>query len=200
MKLHKLINYTIQKRGYTSYLELGVGKGRLFTKVKAKVKHGVEPSRKVRRRHNVVRITPKKFLSRPELLPYDVIVINLDNDKGRRNYIGLLFSAIRLMNENGVLFIKGVNPKTKEHQKIPRKVRKGFVGRIWEAFVVARTAISKLSYTLDTDRGLGVIDDQYRTEEKLNIAGKRLSYKNFKANKKEWLGLLPIEAHENLLS
>ena len=44
MKRNEIIQYLIDKKGYKSYLEIGVGGSNNFNKIKCKHKDGVDPN------------------------------------------------------------------------------------------------------------------------------------------------------------
>ena len=157
------INELIKERGYTSYLEIGLGDGNNFTSIKCDLKHGVDPDKKwnavsfthLRSNGKLATVESDEFFVLNGA-SYDLIFIDglHHSDQVERDIV----NAWNCLNKGGMILIHDVKPPSLEATIVPRKQDQwtGDVFKAWNGFKEKYPKI-KTGY-IDEIYGLGVIE------------------------------------------
>jgi hypothetical protein len=140
----------IDKRGYRSYLELGVKWGTVLKQIDCAVKDGVDvnPSAPC----SFAGMTTAEFFRTHSGLRYDIIFIDADH---REPAVLLdLLGSLRILNEDGVVVLHDCRPMTEAEQIDANNECQ----TAWRAFAAYRLISPYLCYCLDDDYGVGIID------------------------------------------
>lgn len=176
-----IINEIIKKRNYHSYLEIGVSiPENNFNRVEAKLKVGVDPRV----------IFPNIFLMTSDVFFF------MNNQKFNMIFVDGLHSenqvycdiknSLASLNDEGIIIVHDCNPEKKIGEDISHS------GTAWRAWIGLREETSGLKmFVIDSDMGCGVIERG--TQKKLNLRNKKITWKNFRKNRKEWLNLKSVE-------
>lgn len=163
-----IINYLIDKNNYQSYLEIGLGNGRNFLKVRCKIKECVDPyewsddrnesddiNEFIKNEILTYRMTSDEFFNRYDN-KYDLIFIDglhLEEQVDRD-----IINSLKHLNKGGKIVVHDCLPLKKEHQAPLEERPSGtWNGTTWKS-------IPKLSllgvnfYVVNTDTGCAVID------------------------------------------
>lgn len=181
--LQKIIN----KINAKTYLEIGVEKGKIISKIKAPYKIGVDPkfifsfSVQLKRifrltKFKAIETTSNTFFQRdaPKLLPNGVDVAFVDGLHTYQQSLQDIEYCLQYLNPNGFIIVHDCNPlnaaiawPVKESiQEVITLANKGEVagwngawtGDIWKAIAHLRIKHNDLEiFTLDLDWGLGII-------------------------------------------
>lgn len=179
-----IIQTLINKINAKSYLEIGISSGDNWKKIECDRKVSVDPEAYTRADHI---LTSDEFFKRNEEM-FDVIFVDglHHADQVKRD----ILNALDILKEGGYIICHDLNPQKEEHQTIPY-MGGTWNGDCWKAFVELRRERDDLDmYVIDTDYGCGVIQNGH--QDKL-VSDADLTFKNFEANKKEWLNLISIE-------
>jgi len=186
MNRTEIIQYLIDKKGFESYLEIGIGTGKNFKEIKCDVKEGVDP-----RKGSTYHMSSDKFFSTIKSdRKYDIIFIDglhLEDqvDKDIQN-------SLNHLSKNGIIVMHDCNPSTHRLQAIPRQQR-AWNGTVWKSFIKLRCSRPDLFMcVVDADHGCGIIK---RGKQELynKFPLKRcLRYNLFKVNRKEMLNLITV--------
>lgn len=187
----RIIQETIIRKSYKSYLEIGCDQDLLFSKIKINFKVGVDPVS-----GGTIRDTSDNFFKKCNT-KFDIIFIDglhLYDQVYRDINNSLLF-----LNDNGVIFINDCLPARFIYQAIPR-AHSRWNGDVWKNIVELRTRSEIDTYVIYADYGMGMIlKRQNRKLLKLDISDfKKLKYKDFFYNYKEYLNLIEFEDLKNI--
>jgi hypothetical protein len=212
----QVIQTLINKRGYQTYLEVGVFLGKLFYSIKAKYKIAVDPNVKFTRfklfkrsfkYKNNTNLTAKSFkLTSDDFFarkanaifknrPIDVCLVDGMHEYGFA--LRDVENSLKYLQPNGVIVMHDCNPANKEaavnFQTWKQNNFKGnWNGDVWKAVVHLRSQRNDINvFVLDTDFGLGVIT-WGNPESKLNFTADEIqnfTYEDLERNRKEWLNL-----------
>ena len=186
MKRNEIIQYLIDKKGYESYLEIGVGGSNNFNKIKCKHKDGVDPNG----RGNFIMTSDLFFKITKKDRKWDIIFIDglhIENQVDRD-----IQNSLEHLSDGGVIVMHDCNPKTHKHQQVPR-IQKAWNGTVWKSFVKLRCTNPKLFMcVVDTDHGCGIIKKGSQKLYDKAILKRCLKYNFFKINKKELLNLISV--------
>lgn len=189
-----IINILINKIKARSYLEIGLGDGIVFKRVKCKNKTGVDPCLSSYKLGQKCTYEPTYKMTSDEFFKinkkkFDIIFIDgLHESKQVEKDIK---NSLRFLNKNGYIICHDINPPNIEAQKMPRKTRI-WTGDCWKAWVKIRTEHKNLKmFTVNTDYGCGII--QVGPQESLNLKGKEINYQNLTMNRKKWLNLIGVK-------
>lgn len=180
----ELINHIIKKRGYKSYLEIGVGTGKNFAAIKCEKKLSVDPDPKSKA---MVSNTSDYFfdwLSKGEKTRiYDLIFIDglHHADQVRRDII----NAYACLNEGGCLVIHDTNPDREEITKVPRETKE-WCGSVYKAIYQIS---SPYFFTMQDDHGVTVI----RKDGELKVNNYTIEWSDFDQDRQLILNLVTAE-------
>jgi len=152
----ELINLLIKRRGFQSYLEIGVFKGHTFNRVQAEKKTGVDPAGSVA----TIKMTSDAFFESNRdtfdlvfidgLHHWEVVLRDVDN-------------SLAKLNPGGVIILHDCMPVKYEHQLRPR-VSGVWNGDVWKAMVMLRARPDLDCAVLNCDWGLGVVLPRRNTQ------------------------------------
>lgn len=190
----EIINYLIQKYGFTRYLEIGVENGHSVNGVKCDLKHGVDPySNKA-----TFQVESDLFFSmiRPEV-KYDLIFIDglhLEDQVDRD-----IQNSLEHLSPGGMIVVHDCNPPSEWHQRDYQTAKKnGFRqwnGTVWRSMVKLRATRSDLIVqVVDTDWGCGIIRRLADLDEESQVdliqLPHQLDYQWLSQNRSRALGLI----------
>jgi hypothetical protein len=183
-------NPIISRRGYTSYLEIGVSNGGTFYNVECETKHGVDP-------HNcdmLYPMTSDKFFENCNHM-YDLVFI--DGDHECNQVLRDIDNSIKHLSPNGIIFIHDTKPHTELMQRSPMPdsselCENGlWTGDVWKAIAKFRSSRKDFSVkTLDIQLGLTILE---RGEGTLIEVPDELTYDWYLTNQDYVLNLVPQE-------
>ena len=187
----KIVQNTINRKKYKSYLEIGCFNNDLFNHINCEKKVGVDPYS-----GGTLRETSDYFFSKNKET-FDCIFID-----GLHIYQQAkkdIFSSIKLLNQNGVIFIHDCLPNNVLDQAIPR-CKYIWNGDVWKAIVELRTLDHVDTYTCYADMGIGVILKK-KNKKKLKMDIKdfsKLKFSDYFKNFKEYMNIVEYDELENL--
>lgn len=184
MNRTNLIQLIIDKINAQSYLEIGVADGKNFEKINCKNKVGVDPD--IDSKATVLATSDEFFIKNK--LNFDVIFIDglHHSDQVTKD----IYNSLNSLNENGYIICHDMNPIEEAHQIIP------FTGGLWngdcwKSFVSLRTTRDDLEMSVvDIDHGCAIIKKGHQKKLQIN---EEINFKNFAANRNEWLNLINWE-------
>jgi SAM-dependent methyltransferase len=153
MNRTELINYLLQQRHGTSYLEIGVGnRQENFAHVRCEHKVGVEPKPGV-----IFQGTSDEFFAYRQRT-FDVIFI--DGLHTEEQVLRDIANAYRCLAPGGVIVLHDCMPPDAWHQRGPEAFREGenWTGTVWKAALREFNRAQYRCTLLDMDWGCGVID------------------------------------------
>ena len=188
----ELIQHIIDKKKYNNYLEIGCDDDENFSKINVKKKIGIDPAS-----GGTHRMTSDEFfLSNKE--KFDCIFID-----GLHYYKQVkkdIFNSLKILNQNGVIFLHDCLPNNVYEQAIPR-CQYNWNGDVWKAIVENRTLENLDTYTCYADHGVGIIlKRKNRKKLKLNIDNNfiKLKFCDYYNNYKEYMNITEYEELKNL--
>lgn len=201
MNRKDIIQNLINKISAQSYLEIGLGNGKVFEKIQCIKKVGVDPCEyPITKKHNIkptFRLTSDDFFAQNKDL-FDVIFI--DGLHEAHQVIKDIQNSLKILNPNGYIVCHDMSPFCEDMQIIPmdKAIRLnnnvgniGWTGDCWKAWVKLRSSNPNISmFVVDTDFGCGVIQHGSQDLLKLDL---ELTYSNFNANRKNWLNLISVD-------
>ena len=184
----QIIQETIDRKEYKSYLEIGCDQNQVFSKIKIEKKIGVDPVS-----GGTIRDTSDNFFKKNDI-KFDIIFID-----GLHEYNQVkkdINNSLFFLNNNGVIFLHDCMPRGFIYQAVPR-ASGAWNGDVWKNIVETRTQIEIDTYVIYADQGIGMIlKRSNRNLLKLEVNNfKKLKYKDFYYNYKEYLNVV---SHEDL--
>jgi len=144
----ELINYIIKKRGYRSYLEIGLQKAeRNFNKINAPIKKSVDPDPKAGASYC---LTSDEYFSN-SAAKWDVVFVDglHHADQVRKDII----NSWACLNDGGCLLLHDTNPNREEITRVPRETQE-WTGDVYKAIYQID---GPPKFTLKDDHGVTVI-------------------------------------------
>ena len=180
-----LIEYLINKYGYSDYLEIGCDQNQLFSKIKIQNKVGVDPIS-----GGNVRKTSDEFFKENEK-KFDIVFIDGLHiyDQVKKD----ILNSINCLKENGIILVHDCMPDSLSKQAVPR-YRMIWNGDVWKAIVDLRQREDLEIFTCEMDQGIGVIKKEKNTsilEIKKPVGN--LKFKDYYANYKKFLRVISVE-------
>lgn len=160
MKRYDIIRYLIEKRGYKSYLEIGVLGNETYNSLPTlDVKHSVDPNGQA-----VFNVTSDEFFERHCTQSYDIIFI--DGLHLSEQVTKDIENSLTHLNDGGIIVVHDCLP-SEEYEQLREGVSgKPWTGDVWKAFVSIRNRRPDLDmYTVDTDYGCGLIEQSDRISD-----------------------------------
>jgi len=180
-----LINYLIERKNYSNYLEIGCDQNQLFSKIKIKNKFGVDPVS-----GGNIRKTSDEFFKN-NIEKFDIVFID-----GLHHYHQVkkdILNSLKYLNNDGIILVHDCLPDSLAKQAVPR-YKMSWNGDVWKAIVDLRQDENLEIYTLKIDQGIGVIKKIKNTNKlilKKNIS--KLKFKDFYFNYKEYMRLINLD-------
>jgi len=180
---YEIIQETINRKKYKSYLEIGCDQDEIFSKIKIDKKIGVDPSS-----GGTIRDTSDNFFKKNNI-KFDIIFIDglHEYDQVKKD----IDNSLLFLNDNGVIFLHDCMPTRFIYQAVPRATGL-WNGDVWKNIVESRTKTEIDTYVIHADHGIGMI--LKRTNKKLlnlNINNfKKLRFKDFFYNYKDYLNIV----------
>ena len=184
---HDIIKKIIEKKKYSSYLEIGCFEDETFNKINIDKKVGVDPNS-----GGNVRLTSDNFF-KINKDRFDIIFI--DGLHAFKQVKKDITNSLNILNKNGVLLLHDCLPQKIRDQASPR-AHKHWNGDVWKAIVEFRTKEEFDTYTCYADQGIGIILKR-KNRNKLDIKidnFSKLKFSSFFKNYKEFMNI--IEHHE----
>jgi len=187
----QIIQETINRKEYKSYLEIGCDQNQVFSKIKIEKKIGVDPVS-----GGTIRDTSDNFFKKNNIR-FDIIFID-----GLHEYEQVkkdINNSLSFLNDNGVIFLHDCMPGGFIYQAVPR-ARGAWNGDVWKNIVETRTKIEIDTYVIHADQGIAMIlKRSNKNLLKLNVNNfKKLKYKDFYYNYKKYLNVINYEDIKNI--
>ena len=144
----KIIQDTINRKKYKSYLEIGCYNDDLFNYINCQKKVGVDPYSV-----GTIRKTSDDFFSENDE-SFDLIFID-----GLHRYYQVkkdILNSLKVLNSGGVIMLHDCLPNNFYEQAVPR-CQDIWNGDVWKAIVEVRTYEYLDTYTCYADYGIGII-------------------------------------------
>jgi hypothetical protein len=188
---YEIIQETINRKNYKSYLEIGCDQDELFSKIIIDKKIGVDPAS-----GGTIRDTSDNFFKKNNI-KFDIIFIDglHEYDQVKKD----INNSLLFLNDNGVIFLHDCMPMRFISQAVPRA--KGmWNGDVWKNIVESRTKPEIDTYVVYADHGVGMILKKPNKKIlKLSISNfKRLKFRDFFYNYKEYLNVVYKEDLKNI--
>lgn len=156
MTRSELINLLIAKKGYHSYLEIGVNTpaqpGWSHDNIVVDLKHGVDPNPETKATY----IMPSDdFFAGHIKQKYDIIFVDGLHvfEQAYRDIV----NSLKWLNDGGTIVVHDCNPTTEITQRVIR-ASDVWHGDVWKALLKLRTEHPDVEVaTVDTDEGCGII-------------------------------------------
>jgi glycosyltransferase involved in cell wall biosynthesis len=183
-----IINALIQRYKFRSYLEIGVRDGFCYKQIECEDKTGVDPDSNFPVEFQVDSDT--YFRELHPSTKFDFIFI--DGLHTRDQLIRDIESSVNHLNEGGIILVHDCNPLLESHQA-ETQINRHWLGTTWKGWVHLRATRSDLDMkVIDTDFGVGII--RKGSQDCIELPDEPLHYSHLTAHRKEWLGLISIDA------
>ena len=183
---HDIIKKIIEKKKYSSYLEIGCFEDETFNKINIEKKVGVDPNS-----GGNVRLTSDNFF-KINKDTFDIIFIDglHTYDQVKRD----ITNSLNVLNKNGTLLLHDCLPQKVRDQASPR-AHDHWNGDVWKALVECRTLKDIDTYTCFADEGIGVIYKRPNQNIlKLSCKNyKKIKFKDYYYNYKEYMNLVDVK-------
>jgi hypothetical protein len=188
---YEIIQETINRKNYKSYLEIGCDQDELFSKITIDKKIGVDPAS-----GGTVRDTSDNFFKKNNT-KFDIIFIDglHEYDQVKKD----INNSLIFLNNNGVIFLHDCMPMRFIYQAVPRATGL-WNGDVWKNIVESRTKSEIDTYVVHADHGIGVILKK-SNKKVLNLSinnFKKLKFKDYFYNYKEYLNVVYREDLKNI--
>ena len=183
---YDIIQKIIEKKKYSSYLEIGCFENETFNKINIDKKVGVDPNS-----GGNVRLTSDNFF-KINKDTFDIIFID-----GLHTFEQVkkdITNSLNILNKNGVLLLHDCLPQKIRDQASPR-AHDHWNGDVWKALVECRTLKDIDTYTCFADEGIGVIFKR-PNQNILNLNYKnfkKIKFKDYYYNYKEYMNLIDVK-------
>ena len=183
---YDIIKKIIEKKKYSSYLEIGCFEDETFNKINIDKKVGVDPNS-----GGNVRLTSDNFF-KINNDTFDIIFID-----GLHTYEQVkrdITNSLNALNKNGTLLLHDCLPQKIRDQASPR-AHEHWNGDVWKALVECRTLKDIDTYTCFADEGIGVIYKRPNQNIlKLSCKNyKKIKFKDYYYNYKEYMNLIDVK-------
>ena len=183
---YDIIKKIIEKKKYSSYLEIGCFEDETFNKINIDKKVGVDPNS-----GGNVRLTSDNFF-KINKDTFDIIFIDglHTYDQVKRD----ITNSLNVLNKNGTLLLHDCLPQKVRDQASPR-AHDHWNGDVWKALVECRTLKDIDTYTCFADQGIGVVFKR-PNQNILNLNYKnfkKIKFKDYYYNYKEYMNLIDVK-------
>ncbi len=186
-----IIQSTINRKNYNTYLEIGCDKDLVFQKISINKKVGVDPIS-----GGTIRDTSNNFFKFNKS-KFDIIFID-----GLHEYSQVkqdIKNSLNVLNDNGVIFLHDCMPMHFLYQAHPES-HINFNGDVWKNIVEIRHETNLDTYVIYADHGIGMI--LKRPNKKLLNLGiknyKKMRFKDYFYNYKNYLNLIYSDELKNI--
>ena len=188
---HSIIQETIDRKNYKTYLEIGCFQDELFSKIRIEKKIGIDPVS-----GGTIRDTSDNFFKNNNM-KFDIIFID-----GLHEYQQVkkdITNSLLFLNDYGVVFLHDCMPTRFIHQATPRATNV-WNGDVWKNIVESRTKSEIDTYVVYADHGVGMILKRPNKKIlKLSINNfKKLKFRDYFYNYKEYLNIVYKEDLKNI--
>jgi hypothetical protein len=191
MKRHELINKLIQDNGFKTYLEIGLGDGRNFAKIKCEQKAGVDPNAAgvgIMQEFSVAVISEESDYFFKYAADHKFDIIFIDGLHTAEQVERDIVNSWNCLNKGGIILLHDINPPTKESQMVP-KVSSPWKGDVWRAFGGFMAKYVKVqAYTTLDDTGIGWIHKS-RHKVELGFIDSETTYEKFDSMRDYYLNI-----------
>ncbi len=187
----KIIQETINRKKYKSYLEIGCYRNELFNSINCEKKIGVDPYS-----GGTIRKTSDSFFSTNKDT-FDIIFID-----GLHRYHQVkkdISNSLNVLNKDGVVMLHDCLPNNLYDQAIPR-CQNLWNGDVWKAIVECRSNELLDTYTCYADFGIGIILKR-KNRSILNLQKSdfsSLKFSDYFNNFKEFMNIVEFEELNNI--
>jgi hypothetical protein len=188
---YSIIQETINRKNYKSYLEIGCDQDQLFSKIRIEKKIGVDPVS-----GGTIRDTSDNFFKKNNI-KFDIIFID-----GLHEYEQVkkdINNSLLFLNDYGVIFLHDCMPMNFISLAVPR-ARALWNGDVWKNIVESRTKPEIDTYVIYADNGVGMILKR-GNKKILNLNNnnfKKLKFRDYFHNYKEYLNIVYQEDLKNI--
>jgi hypothetical protein len=183
---YEIIQNTINRKKYKSYLEIGCDQDLLFSKINIDKKTGVDPNS-----GGTIRDTSDNFFKNNSD-KFDIIFIDglHEYDQVKRD----INNSIKFLNNGGVIYLHDCMPESFIRQAVPRSSNV-WNGDVWKNIVESRTIKEIDTYVCFADQGMGVILKRpNKNLLKLNIKNfNNLKFQDYYRNYNYYLNIIDIQ-------
>lgn len=194
-KRNDVIMYLIEKYGYKTYLEIGVGKGSNFRAIECETKHCVDPNYA-----STYKMTSDKFFkmldNKKDKRKYDIVFV--DGDHSKRAVMRDVNNSLRYLSKGGIILIHDMNPFSERvARKRPKPHIPTWYGDGFKVLMYHRANSPNLFVRcIDTDCGIGVIQP---TDTKQQLARiDKYTYEAMDGDRKRTIGLISVDDFKRL--
>lgn len=182
----ELINYIIKKRGYQSYLEIGVQGGVNFSAVNVITKVGVDPAINS---VATIKMTSDKYFAENNS-KFDLIFI--DGLHLKEQVWKDIKNALTHLNSGGIILLHDCSPTSKQAQRRIFINHKHWNGDVWKAVARLRMTDTHVRVSVvDLDEGIGIVEPG---EQDLFVPKKIfLTYKFLENNRQRLLNIISVD-------
>lgn len=188
---HEIIQETILRKKYKNYLEIGCDKDQLFSKISIKKKIGVDPFS-----GGTIRDTSDNFFKN-NIIKFDIVFIDGLHlyDQVKKD----IENSLKVLNNNGVIFVHDCMPQSYFHQAVPR-AQHSWNGDVWKNIVESRTRSEIDTYVILADHGIGMILKRpNRNLLTIDIKNyQNLKYRDYHYNYKTYLNIISADSLKNV--
>ena len=186
MKRYDIIRHLIEKRGYRSYLEIGVLGNETFNNLPTlEVKHSVDPNGQA-----VFNMTSDEFFANHCSQHYDIVFI--DGLHLAEQVTKDIENSLTHLNKGGIIVVHDTLPEEEWQQNEVGISGKPWVGTVWHAIADLRCRSKNLSIcTVDTDWGCCLIE--YGTQELYVQDVNSWSWQYFMSHKQRLLNIISVQ-------
>jgi len=193
-----IINWLIEKCGYKSYLEIGVGEGECYDKIVCDLRVGVDPNPVLDADNKV---TSDFFFAAEDGLLYDIIFIDGDHHEGQ--VLRDIHNSLKHLTEGGTTVLHDCNPLTEAHTIEPGVKRPAghyvWNGTVWKAYVKMRMLRTDLRcHCVDTDWGCGIIRRGEFIQPPSDLERHNITFADFADRREEYLNLISVDEFKQI--
>lgn len=193
-----IINYLIQKKGYRSYLEIGINDGINYRQINCISKTGVDPDCSKYKDDTIFCMTSDEFFKKCDVT-FDIIFIDglhLENQVDRD-----VENSLKFLAKDGTIVLHDCNPPSvyharENHKDFSTPAGRKWNGTVWRSIVKLRTMREDLDVcVVDTDWGCGIVKRSDTDKRFLGMSTEKcLEWDSFSKSRQEILNLIqPIE-------
>jgi hypothetical protein len=183
---YEIIQNTINRKKYKSYLEIGCDQDLLFSKINIDQKTGVDPNS-----GGTIKDTSDNFFKNNSD-KFDIIFIDglHEYDQVKKD----INNSIKFLNNDGVIYLHDCMPESYIRQAVPRSSNV-WNGDVWKNIVESRTNKEIDTYVCFADQGIGVILKRpNKNLLKLNVKNfNSLKFQDYYYNYNYYLNIIDVQ-------